>query len=392
MELYLLDDLNRRITVVDKFESIIWTERFSAYGDFELKMPSTFENRSRMKNGVRFTIAKSYRVMTIETVENTVDNEGRRILVLRGRSLESILENRLARDSLASLTTTPKWSITDQPADIARKLFHDVCVTGVLTTYDILTVTEARMPLFPADTIAEPSNTVTYAIDPIPLYKAIKDICDYYAMGFRLVKHPDTNVLYWDVYVGSNRTTQQTTLPAVVFSAGLDNLSNTTELTSNILYKNVAYVLSPVGSEIVLALDVDPTISGFERNILVVVADDITDGVPATATAKMIQRGNEELAKNRRVSAFDGELNQNSQYVYGTHYNLGDLVEFQNEDGTTAIMQVTEQIFVADKEGERSYPTLVINSFITEGAWDTSAPDLVWDAVNPATPWDSYVP
>lgn len=389
MEVYLLDSQYRRNIVVDKYESLIWTERYAAYGDFEWRLPSTYENRSRLTAGVRFVINRSYRVMKIETTEDTTDDEGRRILILRGKTFEGILENRLARGVLGDLETTPKWSITDQPADIARKLFHDICVTGILDAGDIIAgVTEARMPLLPADTVAEPGDTVTYEIDPITLYKAIQDICNYYAMGFRLVRHPTTNALYWDIYVGSNRTTQQTTLPAVVFSKGLDNLSNTTELNSVALYKNVAYVLSPVGSEIVYALDVDPSIAGFERNVLIVVADDITDPVPADATDKMIQRGLEELAKARKLSAFDGELNQNSQYVYGVDYNLGDLVEFKNEEGTSAIMQVTEQIFVSDKEGVRSYPTLVINSFVVEGSWDTAPPDLVWNDADPGADWD----
>jgi len=390
MEVYILDSLYRRVGVIDRYESLIWTERFSAYGDFELKLHSTHDNRSRLLAGLRLVIVKSYRVMVIETVEDTTDNEGRDVLIVRGRSLEAILENRVARSTMGDLTTTPKWTITDQPADIARQLFNDICVDGLLTTYDIIPgIVEARMPLFPADTTPEPTDTITYAIDPVTLYKAIKDICDYYLMGFRLVRHPDTAVLYWDIYMGSDRTTQQTTLPAVVFSEGLDNLSNTTELTSIALYKNVAYVFSPLGSEIVLAEDVDPTIAGFERNILIVVADDITDGVPATASAKMIQRGKEELAKNRRFSAFDGELNQNSKYVYGTDYHLGDLLEYKNTEGVSSIMQVTEQIFISDREGDRSYPTLVVNAFVTPGSWNAWPAGQVWDAVSPTLVWDS---
>lgn len=389
MEVYILDSLYRRVGVIDKYESLIWTERFSAYGDFELKLHSTRDNRSRLVAGLRLVIAKSYRVMVIETVEDTIDDEGRQILKVRGRSLESILENRLARGTMGDLTTTPKWTFTDQPADIARQMFHDICVTGILNAGDIIAgVTEARMPLIPASTIPEPTDTVTYSIDPITLYKAEKDLCDYYLMGFRLVRHPSTAALYWDIYMGSDRTTQQTTLPAVVFSKGLDNLSNTTELTSIALYKNVAYVLSPVGSDVVYVDDVDPLVAGFERNVLIVVADDITDGVPATASAKRIQRGKEELAKNRKFSAFDGELNQNSRYVYGADYHLGDLVEYKNAEGTGTIMQVTEQIFISDKEGDRSYPTLVINAFVTPGAWNTWTPDQAWDSVSPTLVWN----
>lgn len=383
MEVYILDSSRRNTSVVDKYESLIWTERFSAYGDFELKLHSTLDSKARLKVGLWISVEVSYRIMVIETTEDTTDDEGRDILIVRGRSIEAILTNRLARSTMGNLTSTPKWSITDQPGDIVRKYFHDVCVTGVVNAGDIISgVNESRMPLLPAATIAEPTDTVTVEIDPITVYTATKNLCDQWRMGFRLVRHPTTWVLYYDIYMGSDRTTNQTSLPAVVFSSGMDNLSNTTELTSVALYKNVAYVFSPVGSETVYADDVDSSVAGFDRNVLIVVADDITSGVPATATAQMIQRGKEELAKYRRFTAFDGELNQNSQYLYGTDYNLGDLVEFQNDEGTSSIMKVTEQIFVSDKEGDRSYPTLVVDSFIVAGSIDDAPPDMVIDSAS----------
>lgn len=387
MEVYILDSLNRPVEVVDKFESLIWTERFSAWGDFELKVHSTLENRNRFTEGLQIVITESYRVMTVETVEDTTDDEGRATLTLKGRSLEAILDSRLARGTLGDLTTTPKWTITDQPGDIARKLFHDICVTGILNAGDIISgVNESS--IFPTDTIPEPTSTITYSIDPMTLYQALKDLCDYYRMGFRLVRDIDNYQLYFDIYMGSDRTSNQTTLPAVLFSPDMDNLKNTTKLTTIALYKNVAYVLSPVGNQVVYADEVSSSIAGFERKVLFVKADDITDSIPADANAKMIQRGKEELAKNRRLSAFDGEIGQDSQYKYGTHYNLGDLVEIQSDDGSASSMQVTEQIFVSDKEGDRSYPTLVINQFITPGSWDDWTPDEVWDDVNATLVWD----
>lgn len=389
MEVYILDSLHRNTAVVDNYESLIWTERFSAYGDFELKLQSTLSNRTQLQAGLWISTEVSYRIMVIETVEDTTDDEGRDILIVRGRSIEAVLTSRLARSILGDLTATPKWSITDDPAAISRKYFHDICVTGILNVGDIIAgVDESRMPLLSADTIAEPTDVITFEIDPMTLYDATKRISDLYSMGFRLVRHPTTWVLYYDVYMGSDRTTTQTILPAVVFSTSMDNLSNTTELTSIALYKNVAYVLSPVGSKVVYADDVSSSIAGFERNVLVVVADDITSGVPATASAQMIQRGKEQLSLYQRFTAFDGELNQNSKYKYGTDYNLGDLVEFQNEEGTSSLMKVTEQIFVSDKEGDRSYPTLVVNAFITPGSWDDFSPEGTWDAQSDTLNWD----
>jgi hypothetical protein len=378
MELYILDSLYRRVEIVEGYESLIWTERHRDIGDFELKTMSTQENRRKLVTGLRLAHSQSNRVMIIETVEDSEDDEGHEILTVKGRSLELILKQRLAMAALTDLTTDPKWILTGLPADIARTLFHDICITGILNAGDVIP-SILTTNIFPTDTIAEPSDTIVYEIDPMDLYQAIKNLCDAYSLGFRLVRGIDTSQLYFNIYTGSDRTTHQTTLPAVIFSAEMDNLHNTSELTTIALYKNVAYVVSPVGHQVVYDLDVPTDINGFDRNVLFVKADDITDTIPADATAKMIQRGKEELAKNRRMSAFDGELSQHSQYTYQVDYYLGDLIEMRNKDSFTSVMQVTEQIFVSDKEGDRAYPTLSINEFITPGSWNAWDYNQVWN-------------
>lgn len=379
MEVYILDSLNRRQSVIDDFISLIWTERFNLVGDFEMQVLSNLANRSSLLCDVRLAMNESYRVMVIETVEDTIDDDGNQTLTIKGPSLEYIFKHRLAMSSLSGTTANPKWILTGYPKVIANKLFHDICVDGVVNAGDIIPyVTEEN--IFSVDTIPDPNVSITYeVVPPATLYDALTKICEVYSMGFRLIREPETNALYFDVYMGSDRSTQQTMLMSIVFSEGLENLSNTSELKSSASYKNVAYVLSPVGCEIVLGENVDPSVTGFDRRVLVVKADDITDTVPADATVKMIQRGTEELAKNRQLAAFDGELSKDNFYIYDYNYRLGDIVEVRNTDDACSNMQVTEQIFVSDKEGERNYPTLSVNSFVTPGSWVSWDYSKVWN-------------
>lgn len=144
-----------------------------------------------------------------------------------------------------------------------------------------------------------------------------------------------------------------------------------------------------MGHEVVYSLDFDPTTNGFDRRVLLVKADDITDEDPLVASAKMIQKGKEELAKHRRLSAFDGELTNSSKYKYGIDYNLGDLVELRNEDGVTNKMRVTEQIFVSDKEGERSYPTLTLEQFVMPGTWLDWKYNKPWEEFDVTEYWNN---
>lgn len=389
MEIYTLDATFKRSQMVEKYESFIWTERWRAWGDFVITLQSTRENRNLLPPGTWIAHKDSHRVMSVETVEDITDDEGRSILRMSGRSLEAILDSRLARNNLADLTSETKWIFTAPPADIARTIFSDICTDGDLDSGDILPVVEETPGIvYPIDTYAEPSTPITYEMDPQTLYTALKTLCEVSDMGFRMYRDGDTGDLYFGVYMGSDRSTLQTTLPAIVFSPDLDNLKNTKELTTTAFYKNVAYVISPVGHEVVYALDVDPSISGFERKVLFVRADDITDVVPGDASDRMIQRGTEELAKNRRYTGFDGVISQNSKYKYGIDYFLGDTVDLQSKSGSTSIMRVTEQIFVSDREGERSYPTLSLDRFVEPGSWDAWPPSESWDDVDPDLVWD----
>jgi hypothetical protein len=387
MELYILDDQLRRVQVVDRFQSLIWTERFRSLGDFQLTVHATNDNRKTFVEGVKFAMNDSWRVMEIETVADAIDTDGRATLKVVGPSFENLLTQRIARYSLSDDLDT-KWISSDVPAAIAREIFHHICVAGTLSANDVIPFINEGSTLFPTDTIDEPTGTIDYEMDPMTVYDAIKKLCDVYDMGFRLVRNYDLSELWFDIYMGSDRTSQQTDYPAVIFSAALDNLQNTSQVSTNNTYKNVAYVISPVGTRVVYSPDVDSSVAGFDRRVMVVTASDITDVVPADANARMDQRGYEELAKARRFSGFDGEMNQNSQYKYGTDYFLGDLVELRNTQGGKSVMQVTEQIFVSDKEGERSYPTLEIQRFVIPGSWDDASPTLVWDDAPPTHHWD----
>lgn len=379
MEVYTLDTLLRRTEVIDRFESCIWTERWAGWGDFEISIESTFRSRSLLKKGVQLAHSHSDRMMIIETVEDGTTKEGQRILKAKGRSIESIFEDRVAKASTDDLTTEPTWDITGTPGAIMRQIVHDICYTGVLSLYDVIPyLVEARLPSLPADTIAESIDPIILEIEPKSVYEVLTSLSNTWDLGFRLLRYGDLSQLYFDVYAGVDRTSSQVTYRPVIFAPNLDNLQDITELNTDEDAKNVAYVFSPVGFQEVLASGVDPDVEGFERRVLMVKADDINSGSQAEIDAALAQRGKEALAEHRSFQAFDGEIRQQSQYVYGIDYYLGDLVEMRNVDGVANQMRVSEQIFVSDKEGDRAYPTLSLRTFINAGSWLSWENNKVW--------------
>lgn len=372
MELYILDSTFRRTTVIDDFVSMIWTERYAAWGDFELVVFSTIDNRRLLSAGLRLAMSHSYRVMTIEIVEDSTDSEGRSTLKVTGRSLEAMLEDRVARATFQNLTQLPKWPMYGKPADLMRSIFNLICRRNTMIDEDnIPFITDGT--IFPVPTIPEPDDEITVELEIISVYKALQDIGNTFNLGFRLVRNFDKSELYFDVYTGDDRTTLQSINAPVVFSPELDNLTNVRHLTSISNYKNVCYVFHKNGALVVMADGVSPNTEGFERRVMSLTVTDIDMEMGPELNAILAQRGREELAKNRSVSAFDAELPINNTYVYERDYRLGDIVEMRTADGLTNQMRVVEQIFVSDAEGERSYPTLAIDLFITPGSW------FAWD-------------
>lgn len=380
MEVFILDDLFRRVEVVDRFESCIWTERFSALGDFQLVMHSNPVTKRLLAKGTYLAMNKSKRVMQVENAEDKDDSEGRSLLTVSGRSLESVMTKRTTRTgyNLAPAVLAENYTKTGLPATIARDLIRDFLYDNDLDLENIPYLQPPEITLYRPDTIAEPSTSITAVIENGQLYDELKKLTDAYGLGIRLYRGPDNGKLYCNIYSGNDRTATQVALPAVIFSPGLDNLSESSELSSIENEYNVAYVVGKDRGLIVPTALTDVNVSGFDRKILWVKADDIT-GVDSVAIDRLTQRGREELSKYKPMQAIDGQLSQNSRYVYDVDYSLGDLVEIRNEEGLTHRMRVTEQIFMDDAQGERSYPTLAADVFITAGswaAWDTSG---VWD-------------
>lgn len=278
MELYVLDSQLRRSVVVDSFVSCLWTERYNDVGDMTLNIHSTLANRNLLTTGTYLAMNRSTRVMEIETVEDKVNQDGSQILVITASSLELLLDDRVARDSVSitnGMNAEPKWMITGLPAAIARQIFQNVLVDCLLDSGDYLPFYTVGN-LYPADTIAEPASSVTASLDIQTVLDALKTICQTYDLGFRITRNADNMQLFFNVYSGNDRTTGQTVFPAVVFSPQLDNLLDSSYLTSIKQYKNVAYVYCPDGSLKVYDSGIDPSTAGFVRRVLPVSATDIS--------------------------------------------------------------------------------------------------------------------
>ena len=385
MELYILDNQLRRVEVFDQFESLIWTDRLNDLGDLQMTIVSSYMTKSRFVPGAWVATNVSNRMMLILAAVDKVDTEGRKLLNVTGVSFEVWMQERSTLQAFVNSTGAANLlTITGTPGFIAREVFRLICKDNATPSADNFPFI-ADGNLYPPDTIPEPSQTITVQIEADTVFNVVRDICQIYNLGFRLTRNLDNSQMFFNVYSGNDRTTKQTTLPAVVFSASLDNLQNTSTLQSIAEEKNVAYVFSKNATQVVYANPEDATKTGFQRKILVVDAKDIDEEPGTVLNTLLRQRGQAELSKHRAVSGFDGEIPQYGSYIYDVDYQMGDLVEMRGSDGITNEMRVTEQIFAQDAQGFRSYPTLTINEIITPGTWSSWESSIDW--INATGDW-----
>lgn len=381
MDLYVLDNDLRRVDIFDAYSSMVWAERVLPHGEFELETADTPRAREVFRVGRMLAIQKSNRVMIVESVSVMNKDEERKLRVL-GRSAERWFEDRVAAPGILPTADAEGnevlWKFSGTPQQTIREIAKKSL---------ILDQTDAQSHILPITDTTYGSILVTetaeFQIKPNQADKLMNDIAEVYSIGWRLVRFEDGSALDFQVFTGDDRTTGQTVFSPVVFSEELGNLTNVNTIESSKEYKNVAYVFGKKASAIVYADNVDPAITGNERRVLYVDASDLDDDIqPGPELEKALRRkGLDELAKRRPVLAFDGEADKYSGYVYGQDYNLGDRVEFRDQFGNRNTMIVTEQVFIVDGEGARSYPTLSYHDITIVGSWAAYNPTQVWSDI-----------
>lgn len=391
MELFILDSLFKRKTIIEDYISLVWAERFNDLGDFTVVIPSNYANKALYKPGLYFGINKSDRIMKLETVEDA-EEDGEKTLTLSGRSIELIFERRVVWSSNAALGEDPKWTVSGTPKDIIHNTVAGQIATSSWAPNNIPNLL-TNLSWYPEDTIIPPAETIAVSITkPTSLYNYVKDIAKNYGLGFRIYKGPQSNdYIYYNTYSGSDRSLGQTAIPPVIFSFDLENLNSLSILKSVEKQFYGCYVFSKYGFDAVYVNDYDEsTPAGLNRSIFSI---DVTEPDELTTDpqrqAYRIQKGIEALVSAQDIFVIDGEISQNSQYIYGTDYFLGDLVDMRDDTGAINRMRVTEQIFTDDSNGEKAYPTLASEMLIAPGTWAALGATLTWP--NAVGEWDDQI-
>lgn len=353
MEALILDTSFEAVVIIDSFETFIWTDRYSAYGDFELYPPLTEKNLADLQEDYYVIMKDSDHVMIIEETQLDSDVEDGIQFEITGRSLESILDRRIV------------WTqtiLSGNLQDAIKKLLDENIISPIDTTRKIDNfVFEASED--EAITSLVLGSDAQFTGDN--LYDVIKAICDVFNIGFKITLSVD-NQFVFKLYVGVDRSYGQETNPYVVFSPRFENLLNSSYLQSKKNLKTVTLVAGEGDGSDRKTVTVESTNGagiGLMRRELYTDARDVSQTVDGTTLSdedyntQLTERGNEKLSECVKVQLFEGESEPNTTFKLGEEYFIGDIVQIENEYGMESRSRVTEVTFSESGSGFKMYPT-----------------------------------
>lgn len=369
MDIYTRDKVTfKKQDEIDVFESAIWTERYVGNGDFELLVPDNDDTKSKLFQGQILGCEGSDQPMILETREI---KDG--ILKATGIALAQWTNNRIIRTT--NDHSVKEWLITAQtPGQAIRTI-----TTNFLMPSDYLDGTinigipTFQVTLMPVPGLITGSTYLTgtptnFSVPFGPVYDAVKAIADSYDLGLRIVlsgAYDDYFILEFDVYKGTDRSSDQSVNPTIRFSAEMDSLTNIQDLESISDHKNWVYTFAPglqaLGPTAGWAWSYGPPDLSFDLRVEQVFEDDIDAAtMPNVATLNTVlqEKANVELSNRKIAKLVDGEIVQTDEINYGVDYFLGDVVEVEGNTGILQKARITEYIRSKDSAGEKAYPTL----------------------------------
>lgn len=373
MEFMVLDKNYDGIAMIDTFTSAIWTVRYDEAGDFEIYTPVRLDYIQAMQIGNYLWNRDSDRLMIIETVEIETDAEEGPQLIVTGRSLESILDRRI-------VTSSQNFS-----GNLQSVLF------AIIQNEVISSGGTRRIPGFSLKTSSD-SRITSISISELSIrgenvYEVVCSLCQANKVGWRILPK-GAGGFEFELYVGVDRSYAQSVNPYVTFSPSFENLLNSNYIKSFKSYKNSIYAVGTYQKEVILQnkykddngewvveeqttyeeaevvtwqYSETATPSGLARREMFIDNGGVNDGEQggeyATWNAVNKEKAIAELGEHQTTTAFEGELEATRQYIYREDFNIGDIVQVENEFGITGTVYISEIVFSQDANGITITPT-----------------------------------
>jgi hypothetical protein len=393
MDLYTMNENFIPDQVVDEFSSVIWTERYAAAGEVQLVVPAFPEYIQMLQEGTYLGLAGSREVMQLQT-----QSIEKNVLTVVGKTMLQFLDERVhwTKTSDASQPIGDYTPLDGSGNAIDSKLgeliadrvdkmvINPVAFTGGAPWTDLqIDWANDKIPGLTLGAIDHTGTAQRWTVPVGPLYSVIQQLAEKDGLGISLyLESADATLGYslkFTTYRGVDRTSDQSVVPLIRLTPDLESISGLKEVRSIDGYKNVVYVV--YNKKLYIRYEDPANIpEGLARRVMVTDAQGEPVGhkemnslyrynggaytytvVSAADVLKFIdQNAKDALANHNYIRALDGEVSRNTDYVFGTDYGLGDIIELEGLTGIINKARVTEYIRAQDATGEKAYPTLSV--------------------------------
>jgi len=318
MELYIYNSDRELTGIVESFEYLRWTRRYSQCGSFELRAIATPENTTLLQEGNFIWKNDDEEAGIIEHLEMVQAEQ--EIITASGRFATSFLSRRIV------------WQTEVLSGDLSA------CVEQLLNNNLISPTDTARQIdgiVFSAPNLGVPVSTqISYR----GLMDVVTELCGTSEIGIKTVFTPATHIFTVTLYKGSDSQ--------AVFSKEYENLTEQSYTESAADYANTALIggEGEGGSRTFVAITSG---SGETRREIFVDAKDLQAADFGTGyTDALIFRGQSKLSEQGIRYSFDTSVNPHGNLTYKTDFDLGQTVKVISKawgvSMTTRIAEIEE--------------------------------------------------
>lgn len=352
MELAILNPAFRRARLVENWNSLIWTERYSQNGDFEMTSYNISEVMSLLPLGgpsdppTLVALRESNVPMVVENHKLEKPKNSAPKIVTTGRSFETVLDRRVTLRAITSGVARAPWTVEATSAALAAyTVAKNIVVDGVATSLDI--IPEINL----INGVTDSGVAQKYPVEPKELYGWILETLALgkYGLKSSVPISPSDVKITIQTYKGTDRST------SIVFDVTLDQFDQATYLLSKLGYKNTMITATKNGME---SANTGTAYSGLARRVdYQDVSSEVTLTPGADLTNLTINKGKVALADRLPTTLFSGEIAEKQAAKYGVDYFLGDTVKLAGEYGLTQSVRIAEFVRTEDATGTKAYPT-----------------------------------
>lgn len=310
---------------IEQYTSLTWPDKYNGYDSFELYAPITDKNRELLKKENMLWV-KGKKAVRIEIIECEFDEEGERTYLVKGRTIESILESRIVWNSYSCTNKYTSTAMYD--------LVKENCVNPTLSY--------RKIPYLYCAEDTYIGKKIEYQETGGTVYESLVDLSQEEEIGFTIDFLPEEKKLIFRVYQGADFSDPSNS-NCILLSTSMEDILSSDYYLNIQAERNVALVTGEgTGADRKRISVGDSSSAGFLRKELYVDARDLQstiykdDGTEETLTeseylSSLTTRGLTDLSKCAVTQTFEAQIRTlNGQYEFGVDYNNGDKILMQD--------------------------------------------------------------